>query len=67
MSGFRLTADMLLKMLNEDEVSHEQVTKIDMPKLGTYLILDFISSHTLHWVENLQSTNNEFIFLVQDI
>lgn len=32
MSGFRLTADMLLKMLNEDEVSHEPVSKIEEVK-----------------------------------
>jgi hypothetical protein len=43
------------------------IERIDMPKPGQYLILDFISSHTLHWVENSHSTNNEFIFLVQDI
>jgi hypothetical protein len=46
---------------------HNHVTKIDMPKPGQYLVMDFIASHTLHWVENSQSTNNEFIFLVQDI
>lgn len=29
MSGFRLTTDMLLKMLNEDEVLHQPVTKTE--------------------------------------
>jgi hypothetical protein len=51
----------------ENLALHDTVTKIDMPKPGQYLVLDFIASHTLHWVENSQSTNNEFIFLVQDI
>lgn len=45
----------------------DEVTKIDMPKPGQYLVLDFIASHTLHWVENLKDTANEFIFLVQDV
>ena len=45
----------------------DMIEKIDMPKPGQYLILDFVSSHTLHWVENNSNTNNEFIFLVQDI
>lgn len=46
---------------------HDEVTKIDMPKPGQYLVLDFIASHTLHWVENTLDTANEFIFLVHDI
>ena len=44
-----------------------EVIKIPMPPMGSHLILDFVSSHTLHWVENNSNTNNEFIFLVQDI
>lgn len=43
------------------------VEKIDLPQAGQYLILDFPSSHTLHWVENSLNTENEFIFLVHDI
>jgi hypothetical protein len=52
---------------NENLKISPNIERIDMPKPGQYLILDFISSHTLHWVENSHSTNNEFIFLVQDI
>lgn len=43
------------------------IAKIKLPNPGQYLILDFTSSHTLHWIENNFNTRNEFICLVQDI
>jgi hypothetical protein len=41
--------------------------RIRMPSEGEYLVLDFESSHTLHWIENEMDSENEFICLVNDI
>lgn len=43
------------------------VIKIRMPSEGEYLVLDFESSHMVHWIENSLDSANEFICLVNDI
>ena len=44
-----------------------ELIKIPMPSLGQYLVLDFVSSHAVHWVENDSESQNEFIYLVTEI
>lgn len=43
------------------------VIRIRMPNEGEYLMLDFQSSHMLHWIENDMDSENEFICLVNDL
>lgn len=43
------------------------VIRIRMPNQGEYLVLDFESSHMIHWIENSLDSKNEFICLVNDI
>lgn len=44
-----------------------ELIRIPMPSFGQYLVLDFISSHAVHWVENDSDSENEFIYLVTEI
>jgi hypothetical protein len=45
------------------ETVRGQVTELLMPSMGQYLILDFMSSRCLHWVENY-GTENEYLCLI---
>ena len=54
--------------INENLIIDENaMQKISLPESGQYLILDFDSSHNLHWIENAEGSNNEYICLVLDI
>lgn len=44
-----------------------EVERIRMPNEGEYLVLDFESSHLVHWIENSLDSKNEFICLVNDL
>jgi hypothetical protein len=45
------------------ETVRGHVTELLMPAMGQYLILDFMSSRCLHWVENY-GTENEYVCLI---
>lgn len=48
-------------------IDDSKTQKIKLPKSGQYLVLDFDSAHNLHWIENDEGSNNEYICLILDI
>lgn len=49
-------------MIDDSKTQH-----VKLPESGQYLILDFDSAHNLHWIENAEGSNNEYICLVLDM
>jgi hypothetical protein len=48
------------------KIDESKTQKIKLPDSGQYLVLDFDSSHNLHWIENEQGSSNEYICLILD-
>lgn len=48
-------------------IDYTNVQEIKMPEPGQYLILDFDSAHTLHWIKNDQGSKNEYLCMILDI
>lgn len=49
---------------SDDVVGNVQY--IDLPKEGQYLILNFNSTKTLHWVENVTGSKNEYLCITME-
>jgi hypothetical protein len=61
--GEEIIMDLCRWTASPYETVRGQVIDLLMPKPGQYLILDFISSRCLHWVENY-GTENEYLCLI---
>jgi hypothetical protein len=49
------------------KIDETNIQEVKMPDSGQYLILDFASSHNMHWIENAPGSNNEYLCLILDI